>query len=179
MEVREFEITDLLLIKPNRFQDNRGYFMESFQVNRYAELISQPFVQDNISLSNKGVLRGLHLQSPPKAQGKLVQVLRGAVIDVAVDLRKQSPTYGKHICVELSQANGLQFYIPPGFAHGFQSLEDNTIFTYKCTDYYAADNEMTIRWDDPQLGISWPISPALTSPKDELGVLFETFNSPF
>lgn len=179
MEVREFEITDLLLIKPNRFQDDRGYFMESFQVNRYAELISQSFVQDNVSLSKKGVLRGLHLQSPPKAQGKLVQVLRGAVMDVAVDLRKQSPTYGKHICVELSQANGLQFYIPPGFAHGFQSLEDDTIFTYKCTDYYAADNEMTIRWDDPQLGINWPISPALTSPKDELGVLFETFNSPF
>jgi len=129
MEVREFEITDLLLIKPNRFQDDRGYFMESFQVNRYAKLISKPFVQDNVS--------------------------------------------------QLSQANGLQFYIPPGFAHGFQSLEDDTIFTYKCTDYYAADNEMTIRWDDPQLGISWPISPALTSPKDELGVLFETFNSPF
>jgi dTDP-4-dehydrorhamnose 3,5-epimerase len=179
MEIREFEIMDLLLIKPNRFQDDRGYFMESFQVNRYAALISSPFVQDNVSLSKKGVLRGLHLQSPPKAQGKLVQVLRGSVVDVAVDLRKQSPTYGKHICVELSQSNGLQFYIPPGFAHGFQALEDDTIFTYKCTDYYAADNEMTIRWDDPQLGISWPISSALTSPKDELGVLFETFNSPF
>lgn len=179
MEVKEFEITDLLLIKPNRFQDDRGYFMESFQVNRYAEIISHPFVQDNVSLSKKGVLRGLHLQNPPKAQGKLVQVLRGAVMDVAVDLRKQSPTFGKHICVELSQANGLQFYIPPGFAHGFQALEDDTIFTYKCTDYYANDKEITIRWDDPQLGIDWPISPALISPKDELGVLFGNFKSPF
>ena len=179
MEIREFEIMDLLLIKPNRFQDDRGYFMESFQLNRYAELISSPFVQDNVSLSKKGVLRGLHLQSPPKAQGKLVQVLRGSVVDVAVDLRKQSPTYGKHICVELSQVNGLQFYIPPGFAHGFQALEDDTIFTYKCTDYYSVTDELTIRWDDPQLRISWPIVPALTSAKDDLGVLFETFNSPF
>jgi dTDP-4-dehydrorhamnose 3,5-epimerase len=137
------------------------------------------FVQDNVSLSKKGVLRGLHLQKPPRAQGKLVQVLRGSVVDVAIDLRKQSPSYGKHICVELSQANGLQFYIPPGFAHGFQALEDDTIFTYKCTDYYSATDELTIRWDDPQLAIEWPITPALTSQKDDLGLLFNEFNSPF
>lgn len=179
MEISELGISGLLVIKPQRFNDERGYFMESFQELRYKELITLPFIQDNVSVSKKGVLRGLHLQSPPSAQGKLVQVLRGAVMDVAVDLRKQSPTYGQHVCIELSQENGLQFYMPPGFAHGFQALEDDTIFTYKCTAYYNASHELTIRWDDPNLGIPWPISPVLTSSKDDLGAFFESFNSPF
>lgn len=179
MEISELDISGLLVIKPRKFEDDRGFFMESFQVNRYKEFIPLHFLQDNISVSKRGVIRGLHLQNLPCAQGKLVQVLHGSVVDVAVDLRKSSPTYGSHAMIELSAANGIQFYIPPGFAHGFQALTDDTIFVYKCTDLYSAPDEITIRWDDPNLAINWPISPATTSPKDELGILFNEFKSPF
>jgi dTDP-4-dehydrorhamnose 3,5-epimerase len=179
MEISEFNIPGLKLITPKRFNDERGFFMESFQTHRYAEVIQEHFVQDNISNSKKGVVRGLHLQQPPNAQGKLVQVLRGAVSDVALDLRKSSPTFGMHIQVEISAENGRQFYIPPGFAHGFQALEDDTIFLYKCTNFYAAADELTIRWDDPDLDIQWPINPSIISPKDEQGWWFNEFQSPF
>jgi dTDP-4-dehydrorhamnose 3,5-epimerase len=179
MEISEFNIPGLKLITPKRFNDERGFFMESFQTHRYADLIQEHFVQDNISNSKKGVIRGLHLQQPPNAQGKLVQVLRGAVSDVALDLRKFSPTFGMHIQVEISAENGRQFYIPPGFAHGFQALEDDTIFLYKCTNFYAAADELTIRWDDPDLDIQWPINPVIISPKDEQGWWFNEFQSPF
>jgi len=179
MEISEFNIPGLKLITPKRFSDERGFFMESFQTHRYSEVIQEHFVQDNISNSKKGVIRGLHLQQPPNAQGKLVQVLRGAVSDVALDLRKSSPTFGMHIQLEISAENGHQFYIPPGFAHGFQALEDDTIFLYKCTNFYAAADELTIRWDDPVLDIQWPINPAITSPKDEQGWWFNEFKSPF
>lgn len=179
MEISELDISGLLVIKPRKFEDERGYFMESFQANRYKELIPLHFLQDNISVSKRGVIRGLHLQNLPSAQGKLVQVLQGNVVDVAVDLRKSSPTFGAHAMIELSAANGLQFYIPPGFAHGFQALAHDTIFVYKCTDFYSAKDELTIRWDDPDLAINWPISPAIISPKDEIGILFNEFKSPF
>ena len=179
MEISEFNIPGLKLITPKRFTDERGFFMESFQTDRYAQVIQEHFVQDNISNSKKGVIRGLHFQQPPHAQGKLVQVLRGAVSDIALDLRKSSPTFGMHVQVEISAENGQQFYIPPGFAHGFQALEDDTLFLYKCTNFYAAADELTLRWDDPVLDIQWPIKPAITSPKDEQGWLFNEFNSPF
>ena len=179
MEISEFNIPGLKLITPKRFSDERGFFMESFQTDRYAQVIQEHFVQDNISNSKKGVIRGLHLQQPPHAQGKLVQVLRGAVSDVALDLRKSSPTFGMHVQVEISAENGQQFYIPPGFAHGFQALEDDTLFLYKCTNFYAAADELTLRWDDPVLDIQWPINPVITSPKDEQGWWFNEFKSPF
>ncbi len=179
MEISEFNIQGLKLITPKRYSDERGFFMESFQTHRYTEVIQEHFVQDNISNSKKGVIRGLHLQKPPNAQGKLVQVLRGFVSDVALDLRKSSPTFGMHVQIELSAENGHQFYIPPGFAHGFQALEDDTIFLYKCTNFYATEDELTIRWDDPVLDIQWPINPAITSTKDEHGWWFNEFKSPF
>jgi dTDP-4-dehydrorhamnose 3,5-epimerase len=179
MEISEFNIPGLKLITPKRFTDERGFFMESFQTDRYAQVIQEHFVQDNISNSKKGVIRGLHFQQPPHAQGKLVQVLRGAVSDIALDLRKSSPTFGMHVQVEISAENGQQFYIPPGFAHGFQALEDDTLFLYKCTNFYAAADELTLRWDDPVLDIQWPIKPAITSPKDEKGWWFNEFKSPF
>lgn len=179
MEISEFNISGLKLITPKRFHDDRGYFVESFQSHRYSNVIQAHFVQDNISNSKKGVIRGLHMQKPPNAQGKLVQVLRGSVSDVALDLRKSSPTFGMYVQIEISAENGHQFYIPPGFAHGFQALEDNTLFLYKCTNFYAAEDELTIRWDDPTLGITWPINPALASPKDGQGWSFNEFKSPF
>ena len=181
MQIIKHTIEGLISIHPSIYGDERGYFFESFNENKYSEYLGSELklVQDNISISKVNVLRGLHFQLPPYSQGKLVSVVKGRVLDVAVDLRKNSPSYGKHICVELSQANGLQFYIPPGFAHGFQALEDDTIFTYKCTDYYSATDELTIRWNDPQLAIEWPITPAMTSPKDDLGLFFNEINSPF
>ena len=179
MEVNTLAIEGLLLFTPKRFSDDRGYFMETFQEERYSTHIAEPFVQDNLSHSNRGVLRGLHLQLTPKAQGKLVQVLQGSVLDVALDLRAKSVTYGQYVSVELSALNGHQLYIPPGFAHGFQALEDNTIFSYKCTEYYSSQDEVTIRWNDPELHIKWPLNPPVVSSKDEQGVKFSSFQSPF
>lgn len=158
METETFFIEGLILVKPHVLVDNRGYFLESFNAERYRSLgiPVNDFMQDNISSSKRGVLRGLHFQSAPFAQGKLVQVLSGKVLDVAVDIRKGSPTFGKYVAVELSEENHHQLWIPAGFAHGFLSLDDNTIFSYKVTASYSKEHEGGIRYDDPDIGIEWP-----------------------
>ncbi|MEY4522464.1 MAG: dTDP-4-dehydrorhamnose 3,5-epimerase [Bacteroidota bacterium] len=179
--ITKFEIEGLLLIDPRKFHDERGYFFESFNTAKYHEMlgVDHVFVQDNVSVSKKNVLRGLHFQHPPMAQGKLVSVLNGCVIDVAVDIRKNSPTYGQHCMVELSRENGLQFWIPPGFAHGFLALEDETVFNYKCTNYYSPVHEETLLWDDIDLKINWPIQNPIISNKDLVGKIFSNFETTF
>jgi len=181
MEKITFEIEGLILFKPRVFFDSRGFFFESFNHARYKEVLGEDieFVQDNISSSSKNVLRGLHFQSPPMAQGKLVSVISGAVIDIAVDLRKDSPTFGKYHSVELTADNKHQFWIPPGFAHGFVALCDYTVFSYKCTNYYAASHENTLMWNDPDLNIEWYCEHPIISEKDDIGVSFKQFESPF
>lgn len=151
----ETGIKDLIVIEPTVFGDNRGFFMESYSKKDFSEIgMDVEFVQDNHSKSKKGVLRGLHFQTQ-HVQGKLVRVTAGSVLDVAVDLRKNSPTFGKHYLVELSADNKKMFYIPPGFAHGFLTLEDNTEFQYKCTDYYAPEFDSGVLWNDSDIGIDW------------------------
>lgn len=179
--IKQFEIQGPILIETRKFTDERGYFFESFNSERFNEAIGQEitFVQDNISKSKKGVIRGLHLQRPPHAQGKLVRVINGSVIDVAVDIRKDSPTYGKHISVLLSSENNHQFWIPEGFAHGFSVLEDDTIFAYKCTDFYHPESEMSIRFDDPTLNINWEVDPLFINQKDLDATFFANFATPF
>jgi dTDP-4-dehydrorhamnose 3,5-epimerase len=181
MTIHETGIEGLLLIEPKVFGDHRGYFLESFHQERFNDLVGQQvsFVQDNESCSGKNVLRGLHFQNPPFAQGKLVRVVKGAVLDVALDVRPNSPTYGKHYSVELNADNKWQLWIPPGFAHGFASLLDETIFQYKCTTYYSPENEGCIRWNDADLCIDWKIEAPLISEKDKNGVPFSEFISPF
>jgi dTDP-4-dehydrorhamnose 3,5-epimerase len=181
MNVTNFEIEGLVLVEPRIFRDDRGLFFESFNQNKYGEFIGKEvsFVQDNISVSKKGVLRGLHFQLPPFAQGKLVSVIKGSVLDVAVDLRKSSPTYGQHHIVELSEQNKLQFWIPPGFAHGFVSLEEDTVFSYKCSHYYSPEHEKTLLWNDRSLAIDWGINDPIVSEKDKIGEEFSNFASPF
>ena len=154
MELIKTSIDGLLIIKPDVFKDDRGYFYESYNKERFAKAgLMMDFVQDNESKSDKGVLRGLHFQKPPFAQGKLVRVIKGSVMDVAVDLRKDSPTYGKWESVVLTEENKLQFWIPEGFAHGFVALEDNTIFNYKCTNVYNKESEGSILWNDPDINV--------------------------
>ncbi|TNE86150.1 MAG: dTDP-4-dehydrorhamnose 3,5-epimerase [Gammaproteobacteria bacterium] len=157
MKVIQTGIKDCVVIEPRVFGDQRGFFLETFQASRYAELanINLPFVQDNHSRSARGVLRGLHFQIR-HPQGKLVRVVRGEVFDVAVDLRRDSPTFGQWHGVVLNEDNKRQFWVPPGFAHGFIVLSEFADFEYKCTDYYAPDDEGAIRWDDPDLAIDWP-----------------------
>lgn len=151
------DIPDVKIVEPRIFRDARGYFAETYNKARYVEAgISADFVQDNESCSSRGVLRGLHWQSGAHAQAKLVRVIRGAVWDVAVDIRKGSPTYGKYVSCELTAENGRQFYIPRGFAHGFVVLEDNTLFSYKCDNLYCPESECGMRYDDPELAIKWP-----------------------
>lgn len=151
----ETGIKDLIVIDPTVFGDNRGFFMESYSKKDFSEIgMDVEFVQDNHSKSKKGVLRGLHFQTQ-HVQGKLVRVTAGAVLDVAVDLRKNSPTFGKYYLVELTADNKKMFYIPPGFAHGFLTLEDNTEFQYKCTDYYAPEFDSGVLWNDSEIGIDW------------------------
>ena len=151
----ETGIKDLIVIEPTVFGDNRGFFMESYSKKDFSEIgMDVEFVQDNHSKSKKGVLRGLHFQTQ-HVQGKLVRVTAGSVLDVAVDLRKDSPTFGKHYLVELTADNKKMFYIPPGFAHGFLTLEDNTEFQYKCTDYYAPEFDSGVLWNDSDIGIEW------------------------
>lgn len=180
MNVRTFEIEGLKLIEPKIFNDERGLFYESFNANKYKEILGDvDFFQDNISTSKKNVLRGLHFQSPPYAQGKLVTVLKGSVIDVAVDIRQGSSTYGKHIVAELNEINKHQLWIPPGFAHGFLSLEEGTIFSYKCSNYYSPQHENTLLWNDPNLNINWRIKDVIISTKDKEGQEFINFVSPF
>lgn len=180
MEIEEKEIKGLIEIFPKVFGDQRGFFLETFNAPRYNEILRNiQFVQDNFSSSNKGVLRGLHFQNPPYSQGKLVQVITGSALDVAVDLRRNSETYGQHVKVLLSSEKRNQFWIPEGFAHGFLALEDNTIFSYKCTNYYNPQSEVTILWNDRNLKIDWQIDNPIISPKDKEGVLFKDFDTPF
>lgn len=181
MNIIKPEIEGLLIITPKVFKDDRGEFMESFNKQKFDEAVGREvdFVQDNQSVSKKGVLRGLHFQTPPFAQGKLVRVIKGAVIDIAVDIRKESPTYGDYVAVELSAENKEQFWIPEGFAHGFVALEDETTFLYKCTNYYAPQCEGTILWNDPILNIDWGIDNPIISEKDALGQEFSNFVSDF
>ena len=166
MNVLKTELPGVLILEPKRFGDDRGFFMEMFHAKRYADAdIPGPFVQDNFSRSAKGILRGLHFQEP-HAQGKLVQVLAGAVYDVAVDVRRGSPTFGKFVGVELSVDNRRQLWVPAGFAHGFCVLSESADFHYKCTDVYTPASERGIAWNDPDLGIPWPVTSPLLSPKD-------------
>lgn len=173
-------IEGLIIIKPTVFEDERGHFFESYQKDRFLENgIVDTFVQDNQSLSQKGVLRGLHFQQPPFVQAKLIRVIKGAVLDVAVDIRKTSPTYGKHVLIELSEHNKTMFYIAAGFAHGFLTLEDNTIFTYKCSNYFNKASEGSLSWNDTDLNINWNIKNPVLSDKDKIATVFHNFNSPF
>ncbi|HAL81412.1 MAG TPA: dTDP-4-dehydrorhamnose 3,5-epimerase [Mucilaginibacter sp.] len=182
MKITESSIEGLLIIEPRVFNDGRGYFYESYNKKTFtASGISVDFVQDNQSFSHKGAVRGLHGQANPFAQGKLVRVINGRVLDVAVDIRKGSSTYGKQVSIELSGDNKLLLWIPAGFLHGFATLEDNTIFTYKVNNYYDKASEIGVKWNDPTLDIDWGIAPgdALLSPKDELLPAFNEFVSPF
>ena len=180
MEIIKTSIEGLLIIKPDVFKDERGYFFESYNKERFAkEGLMMNFVQDNESKSSKGVLRGLHFQKPPYAQGKLVRVVKGSVMDVAVDLRKDSPTYGRWESGILSEDNKEMFWIPEGFAHGFLTLEDNTIFNYKCTNVYNKESEGSILWNDPDINIEWNIENPILSEKDKLSPLFKDFETPF
>ena len=160
MKVTPTAIPDVLIIEPKVFGDERGFFFESFNQKAFNEATGtdDQFVQDNHSRSAKGVLRGLHYQLPPCAQGKLVRVVRGAVFDVAVDIRKGSPTFGQWVGVELSEDNHKQLWVPPGFAHGFVVLSDSADFLYKTTDYYAPEHERCLAWNDPAIGIDWPLA---------------------
>ncbi len=182
MNVTTTAIEGLVIIEPRIFKDDRGYFYESYSKQKFEDAgIHADFIQDNQSFSQKGTLRGLHGQANPYAQGKLVRVIQGRVLDVAVDIRKNSPTYGQHVTVELSGDNHKQFWVPAGFLHGFVTLEDNTIFTYKVTNYYNKESEIGVIWNDPALAIGWGINETevLLSPKDELLPSFADFKSPF
>lgn len=180
MQFEQLEIPDLILIHPRVFDDPRGYFFESFNKNTFKEAgITEEFVQDNQSLSQPGVLRGLHFQTGEFAQSKLVRVIKGAVLDVAVDVRNGSPTYGQHFAIELNEKNKLMLYIPVGFAHGFLTLAENTIFTYKCGNFYNKASEQGIMWNDPELNIQWNIDNPILSEKDACNEKFNTFISPF
>lgn len=181
MVIEQTLLEGVLLFVPRVFSDDRGSFFESYNHRAFESAVGHPveFVQDNESVSHLNVLRGLHFQLPPKTQGKLVRVVKGSVLDVAVDLRKNSSTFGQHVAVELSAENKKQLWIPPGFAHGFLSLEEGTIFTYKCTDYYAPETECTIQWNDPALDINWGVLSPVISAKDQNSLLFHTFDSPF
>ena len=177
MRILKTDIEGVLIIEPRLFEDERGYFFEAFSERKFAELtgITTRFVQDNESRSAVGVVRGLHFQLPPHAQSKLVRVVRGAILDVAVDIRRGSPTFGLYVAVELSEHNHRQLFIPRGFAHGFSVLEGDAIVEYKCDKYYAPEAEGAIRWDDSTLAIDWHIThnEAIVSAKDKENPLFE------
>lgn len=181
MEKLETTLKDAYLIKPQFFNDERGFFVETYSKQKFADLgIDADFVQDNHSMSvTRGVLRGLHFQKPPYAQAKLVRVTRGAVYDVIVDLRKDSPTFGKWEGFELTANNHLMLFVPRGFAHGFCTLEDYTEFQYKCDNLYNKESEGGLPWDDPELKIYWPVQEPILSAKDKEHPMFKDFNSPF
>ena len=180
MEIIKTPLEGLLIIKPDVFEDERGYFFESFNYEKFLKIgLDLKFVQDNESKSKKGVLRGLHFQAPPFAQGKLVRVMRGSVLDVAVDIRKASPTYGKWESIVLSGQNKWMYWIPAGFAHGFATLEDDTIFFYKCTNGYNKASEGSILWNDGDLSINWDVADPVISEKDRVSPRFREFVSPF
>ena len=182
MNIIETPIKDLLIIEPKIWKDDRGYFFESYNQKAFKDAgIEADFVQDNQSFSQKGALRSLHAQVNPYAQGKLVRVIQGKVLDIAVDIRKDSPTYGEHLSLELSSENFKMFWIPPGFLHGFSTLEDNTIFSYKCTNLYQRDAEIGVMWNDEDLKIDWKIESkdVLLSCKDIALQNFRDLKSPF
>lgn len=180
MEIISTEIPDVKIIKPDVFVDSRGYFFESYNSEKFLRAgIDVRFEQDNESCSQKDVVRGLHFQSPPFAQGKLVRVMKGAVLDVAVDIRKGSPWYGKWVSIVLTESNKWMYWIPEGFAHGFKTLENHTVFFYKCTKIYNKESEGCIRWNDPLLSINWEIENPVLSERDQLAPIFDNFVSPF
>ncbi|MGC6470272.1 MAG: dTDP-4-dehydrorhamnose 3,5-epimerase [Flavobacteriales bacterium] len=180
MKIKHTEIEGLCILEPSVYGDERGHFFESYNKKIFTENgLNLDFVQDNQSLSHKGVLRGLHFQCPPFDQGKLVRVIHGSVLDVAVDIRKESPTYGQHKSILLSSENKLIFWIPPGFAHGFLTLENNTIFSYKCTGPYSKESEGAILWNDKDLNIDWGVNSPIVSQKDNEAENFKPFISPF
>lgn len=182
MEVIKTTIEGVVIIEPRIFGDSRGYFFESFSQREFEEKVCHTtFVQDNESKSVAGVVRGLHFQKPPFTQSKLVRVVRGAVLDVAVDIRKGSPTFGQHVAVELTEDNHRQFFVPRGFAHGFAVLSDEAIFQYKCDNFYAPQSEGAIAWNDPALGINWrvPSENRILSEKDMHHPLLAELDSPF
>ncbi|MFL5763430.1 MAG: dTDP-4-dehydrorhamnose 3,5-epimerase [Bacteroidia bacterium] len=180
MEIIKTAIPDLLIIQPKVFEDDRGYFFESYSKKVFTENgINAEFVQDNQSLSHSGVLRGLHFQNPPFAQGKLVRTIKGAILDVAVDIRRNSSTYGQHLSIELTEANKTMLWIPEGFAHGFLTLADHTIFSYKCTNVYNKASEGSIYWNDPDLKIDWKIKDPVLSEKDKIVNSFREYWSQF
>lgn len=182
MNIIETSIPGVLILEPRVFTDARGYFFESYSKREFERAVGPiDFVQDNESKSQYGVIRGLHFQAPPFAQAKLVRCVRGRVLDVAVDIRKGSPTYGRHVAVELSEENHLQFFIPRGFAHGFSVLSDEAVFQYKCDNYYAPQADGGISLLDPSLGIDWRIDPskAILSEKDTKHPPLANFDSPF
>ena len=176
MEFIKTEIEGVWIIKPNKFGDARGYFSEVFRMDLFEQHVGRVnFIQDNESFSTRGVLRGLHFQKGDRSQAKLVRVSQGRVVDVCVDLRGDSPTFGHHVMVELSQENGCQMFIPRGFAHGFLVLSDEAQFQYKVDNVYAPQAEATLAWDDPELGIAWPLPDdgPMLSEKDKMGVLLK------
>lgn len=182
MNVINTDIQGVVIIEPKVFGDHRGYFFESFSEKDFAEAVGEvKFVQDNESKSSYGVLRGLHFQKPPHAQAKLVRVVKGRVLDVAVDLRKGSPTFGKHVAVELTEENHRQLFIPRGFAHGFAVLSDEAVFQYKCDNYYAPQSEGSVLWNDPDIGIEWgiPSEDVMLSEKDRNAPLLKEIGDVF
>ena len=182
MEIIKTAIEGVVVIEPRLFKDGRGYFFESFNQREFEEKVCKTtFVQDNESKSSYGVIRGLHFQKPPFAQSKLVRVVKGAVWDVAVDIRKGSPTFGQHVAVELTEDNHRQFFIPRGFAHGFSVLSEEVVFQYKCDNFYAPQYEGAIAWDDPDLGIDWsiPIDKVVLSEKDKKHPVLKNANLMF
>ena len=180
MTVTETALPGVLVLEPRVFGDARGFFCETYHAERYRQAgVDAAFVQDNLSRSGRGTLRGLHFQAPPHAQAKLVQVLEGAVWDVAVDLRRDSPTFGQHVGVELSAENGRQVYVPVGFAHGFCVTSETALFAYKCSAFYAPGAEGSLRWDDPDLAIGWPVEAPVLSDKDRAAPRLADVDSPF
>ena len=181
MIIEKTNIEGVVVLTPKVFGDDRGYFFESYNQRKFEEAVgfTPTFVQDNQSKSQKGVLRGLHFQNPPFEQGKLIRVITGSVLDVAVDIRKDSPTYGDHFKIVLSGENHKMVWLPAGMAHGFVSLEDDTIFFYKCTNYYNKESEGAVLWNDKDLAIDWGIEHPILSEKDKEAELFNTFESKF
>jgi len=179
MKINKTFIEGLLIIEPQLFKDDRGFFYESYNKNNLDKVINIVFVQDNESKSNRGVIRGLHFQAPPYAQDKLVRVIKGSVLDVVVDIRAESETYGEHFAIVLDALSHNMLWIPKGMAHGFLSLEDNTVFSYKCSEYYHPEVEGCILWNDKDLNINWNIKNPIVSEKDKVGQPFNQFITRF
>jgi len=181
VNITKTNFKDLLIIQPNVISDDRGYFFEAFNEAQFRVQtgLNITFVQDNESMSAKGVLRGLHFQTPPKTQAKLVRATKGAVLDVVVDLRMTQPTFGQYFKIVLSEENKTQLFVPEGFAHGFVVLEENSIFSYKCTNYYSKEHDRSLLWNDPALGIDWEVENPMISMKDSEAKGFEHFKDIF